>query len=381
MTTVALFHCEDYSPARLDPIVRECLSLRAFPRGGRVLVKPNMLAARAPDKCVTTHPALVDSVCRALLDLGCRPVIGDSPGIEPFARVAKASGIGEVGARLGVPVQELGRSTLCPPAAGRVNKRLELSADALEADAVVSLPKMKTHCQMQLSLAVKNLFGTVVGTRKAQWHYAVGLDRRRFADLLLDISLSLPPLLSIVDGVIGMEGRGPGNGRPRAFGLIGASGDALALDAALSAMMGLPPQDFFLLQAARARGFAGCDLSGVKWRGDFDPSGRFPDVDIPALDALSLMPRFMDRFGRRFLASRPEQIRKRCIACGRCVAVCPAEALRLENETLFFDYAACIRCYCCHEMCPRDAVAFREGALMKLFALLRKTRRAGRGKI
>ncbi len=367
MTVIALYHCPDYSPERLAPIVRECLGLRRFSRGDKVLVKANMLAARSPEKCVTTHPALVEAVCRGLLDLGCRPVIGDSPGIEPFPIVARASGIADVGARLGVPVRELTRSTLCPPSPRRVHARLELSADVLEADAVVSLPKMKTHCQMQLSLAVKNLFGTVSGTRKAQWHYAVGLDRARFADVLLDISLSVPPLLSIVDGVTGMEGRGPSNGRPREFGLVAAGTDPVALDAALSAMLGLPAEKYVLLQAARRRGIGNWSLDGVEWRGDLDPATRFSDVDIPTLDALSLMPKFMDSFGKRFLASRPVQVRSRCVACGRCAAVCPANALRLENGKLAFDYSACIRCYCCHEMCPQDAIAFREGPLMRLF--------------
>ncbi len=367
MTVIALLRCPSYERERLDAIVRECVSLRHFSRGDRVLVKANMLAARPPESCVTTHPAIVESVCRALLDLGCRVTIGDSPGIEPFALVAKISGIGEVGARLGIPVRELSRSTLCPPSPRRVNARLEISADVLESDAVVSLPKLKTHCQMQLTLAVKNLFGTVCGTRKAQWHYAVGLDRARFADVLLDISLSVPPLLSIVDGVDGMEGQGPSNGRPRHFGLVAASTDPVALDAALSTILGLPPEKYRLIQAASARDIGNWSLKDVEWRGDFDPATRFENVDIPSLDALSLMPRFMDSFGKKFLASRPVQIPSRCIACGRCAAICPANALRLEDKKLIFDYSSCIRCYCCHEMCPQDAIAFREGPLMRIF--------------
>ena len=375
MSVVALWHCDEYSPARLDPIVREALSLRPFSPGMRVLVKANMLAARAPEKCVATHPALVGSVCRALLDLGCRPFVGDSPGIEPFPFVARATGIAAVGEKLGVPVRELSRSTVCPPNARRVNKRLELSADALEADAIVSLPKLKTHCQMQLTMAVKNLFGTVVGTRKAQWHYAVGLDRARFADVLIDILVSLPPVLSIVDGVWGMEGRGPGSGKPRFFGLIGASADAVALDAALAPMMGLPAENYAPLAAARARGIGDCELNGAEWRGDFDPGTRFENVDIPALDALSLMPRFMDKLGRALLASRPAQDESRCMQCGRCAAVCPAGALVLDGKKLRFDYSKCIRCYCCHEMCPFDAIVFHEGALMRVFKALGLARR------
>lgn len=366
MPVILLRHCAEYDVKQLDPIVREALALRGFSRGQRVLVKANMIAGRAPEMGVTTHPALAESVCRALLDSGCAPFIGDNTGYEPFSRVARVSGLAEVGEKLGIPVCELKRSTVCPPNARRVNKRLELSADALEADAIVNLPKLKTHCQMRLTLAVKNLFGTVVGTRKTQWHYAVGLDRRRFADVMLDILVSLPPVLTILDGVIGMEGHGPSNGKPRSFGLIASSTDATALDAALCHMIGQPPAEYPITAAALARGIGDVGLNDVEWRGDFSPETRFENVDIPALDSLGLMPRFMDGFGRSLLASRPRQNAAKCVRCGRCVEVCPAGALALEGTKLRFDYSKCIRCYCCHEMCPKDAIVFQESGLMKV---------------
>ena len=372
MPIVALFKCDSYTSERIDDIVRKCISLHNFSRGDKVWVKANMLSARPVEKCVTTHPVIIDSVCRALLDLGTRPTIGDSPGIEPFPLVARISGIAEVGKRLGIPVKELSNSTVCPPNERRVNKRLELARDILESDVVVSLPKLKTHCQMQLSMAIKNLFGTVVGQRKARWHYDVGLDRTRFANVLLDITVSVPPLLSIIDGIDGMEGHGPANGTPRHFGLIGASEDPVALDATLCEMVGLSASDYVLLQAAKTRGIGDVTLSDTQYIGDLPPSYRFENVKIPTLDALRLMPRFMDTFGRHFLSSRPVQIQEDCIACGRCAAICPADALKLtvKTKTLTFDYSKCIRCYCCHEMCPKGAITFRDAPLLAVLKML-----------
>lgn len=370
MPTVALYKCESYSSALIDEIVQKCLSLRKFSHGNKVFIKANMLSARAPEKCVTTHPVIVESVARALLDLGTKPTIGDSPGMEPFPLIERVSGIADVGKKLGVPVKELSRSTVCPPNPRRVNKRLELSADILESDVVVSLPKMKTHCQMQLTLAVKNLFGTVVGQRKAQWHYNVGLDRSRFANVLLDISLSVPPLLTIIDGIDGMEGRGPSNGVPRHFGLIGAGDDPVALDATLSAMLGLAPEDYVLLQSAKARNIGDFALKDTKFIGDISPEYRFENVDIPTLDAMRVMPRFMDTFGRTFLSSRPVQNLKLCIACGQCAKICPASAITLTDGKLIFDYKKCIRCYCCQEMCPKGAIDFRDGLALALLKRL-----------
>ena len=116
-------------------------------------------------------------------------------------------------------------------------------------------------------------------------------------------------------------------------------------------------------------------LENVEWCGDFDSQTRFENVDIPHLDSLALMPRFMDKLGRALLASRPEQDLSRCVQCGRCAQICPAGALVLDGKKLKFDYSKCIRCYCCHEMCPRDAIVFREGALMKLFKAFAPARR------
>ena len=370
MPTVALYKCDSYKDGRIDDIVRESLGMMKISRGDKVLIKANMVSTRTPDKCVTTHPVVAEAVGRALLDLGTKPLLSDSPGIDPFPLVSRVSGLAEVGKKLGIPVRELSRSTLCPPDARRVNSRLELSADVLESDAIVSLPKVKTHCQMQLTLAVKNLFGTVVGQRKARWHYDLGLDRSRFANLLIDILISVPPLLTIIDGVDGMEGEGPTNGVPRHFGFIGASTDAVALDATISAMLGLPSEKYVLLQAAKSRGVGDYDLENTVYAGDFPPSTRFENVDIPALDALRLLPRFMDTFGRHFLSSRPAQDTSACIACGRCAEICPAHAITLNAGKLTFDYKKCIRCYCCHEMCPKGAIEFKDGLVLNALKLL-----------
>lgn len=139
-------------------------------------------------------------------------------------------------------------------------------------------------------------------------------------------------------------------------------------------MLGLRPDEYAITRTARERGIGEPWENKTEWRGDFAPGTRFVNVDIPALDALSLAPRAFDRLGRALLASRPEQDLTKCVACGRCAAVCPAHAVELDGRRLRFDYARCIRCYCCHEMCPHDAIVFREGPLMKMLKALGLTR-------
>ena len=354
---------------RIERIIDELGGANRFFRPGmRVLLKPNLLAAAAPEKRVTTDPSVVWAVGAILKDLGVVCTIGDSPGIDPFASVAAASGMTAVAKELGIPCIELSRSVPFPTPEGSVFHGIELSSVVMESDAVVNLPKLKTHGQMTLTLGVKNLFGCVVAQRKAEWHYKVGLRRETFASLLLDIAAVVRPALTILDGIVGMEGDGPRNGTPRAFGLLAGAADPLALDLVLSRMLGCPPNDFPLARAARERGIEPAAES-VALAGDVDASFRFANVVLPPQDSLHLLPSFLDGFGKSFLVSRPVAVRGACRGCGKCAFVCPAGAVRVDARGPVFDYRKCIRCYCCQEMCPHNAIRFRKGALLTLMRL------------
>ncbi len=108
---------------------------------------------------------------------------------------------------------------------------LRLSQEAMEADAVINLPKVKSHTQLTLTLGVKNLFGCVPGKMKAWWHMEAG-NPNRFGEMLVETARAIAPDLTILDGIIGHEGNGPSGGEPRFLGLLGASRDVFALDQA-----------------------------------------------------------------------------------------------------------------------------------------------------
>ncbi len=376
MVMVAIKERADYDRQKLGAALGELLGnlggiRKFFSAGDRVLLKPNLLSASSPEKCVTTHPEVVRAVALLVLEAGGSPFMADSPGLDGFSGVALKTGMAEVAKELSIPLEELTDSTPLPMAEGSVFRRVEVARQALEADAIINLPKLKTHAQMTLTLGVKNLFGTVVRQRKAEWHYKTGLDRDVFADLHLDIARSLAPALTILDGIEGMEGRGPGNGRPRSFGLLAASPDPLALDLSICSLMGVPFESFPLFRAAEKRGL----LPVVEEvRSPSFPEGFvFPDVDIPRLDALHLLPAFLDGFGKKHLSSRPVQNRKKCIRCGKCASICPAGAMELTREgRLLIDYEKCIRCYCCQEVCPEDAITFSKGLILRGLEFFRR---------
>ena len=371
LSTISLVRCETYEPATLEAAVQRAVELlggisRFVKRGDRVLLKPNLLSAHPPKRRITTDPQVVRAVARMVLDAGGQPVIGDSPALEPFKRVAAKTGMADIARELGIELVELTQPTPVATPPGALFKQLEIASQALSADVVINLPKLKTHAQMLLTLGVKNLFGTIVAQRKAEWHHMVGVDRDTFASLHLDIYLTLRPSLTILDGVWGMEGHGPANGTPRQLNLIAAAEDAVALDVSICHMLGVPLRSFPLFRAAHARGVGETDLHQIAFKGESPQAFVLRDFQVPSLDSLGIVPGMFDWFTTRYLVSRPIQSEDSCTGCERCSEICLAEAIRVEECKITFDYDRCIRCYCCQEICPQGSIHFQKGTLVRL---------------
>ena len=377
MSAVSMVRCESYDAKAVRSAIRHSLDevggISRFVRpGDHVLLKPNLLSAHKPARHITTHPIVVRAVAQMVLEAGAVPFIGDSPALDSFQRVASKTGMSLVARELGIQVAELTDPQPVSLPEGTRFRRLELASQALKADAIISIPKLKTHSQMLLTLAVKNLFGAVVAQRKAEWHHMAGVDRDRFAMLHLDIYLALQPSLSVLDGVWGMEGHGPANGKPRPLGLIAASDDALALDFSVCQAVGIPLRSFPLYRAAHERGLGVTDPNRISY-GALSPKDlSIQDFRVPRLDAVGMLPHSFDWFTNRYLVSRPVHMEGACTRCGQCAEICPADALYLEEKRVRFDYKRCIRCYCCQEVCPQDSIAFQKGLLVRLLHWLNR---------
>jgi len=334
--------------------------------GDRVLLKPNLLSAHPPERRITTDPEVVRAVARMVLEAGGSPFIGDSPGLDPFSRVAAKTGMVEIAEQLGIDVVELTQPTSVSLPADAMFKKLEIASQALKADVVINLPKLKTHSQMLLTLGVKNLFGTIVAQRKVEWHHMAGVDRDIFGSLHLDIYLAIKPALNILDGVWGMEGNGPSNGRPRRLNLIAAALDAVALDVGICYLVGVPLRSLPLYRAARARGIGQTDVGQLTFKGESPQAFKIRNFQVPKLDSLGMLPETFDWFTKRFLVSKPIQQGDSCTGCGDCTQLCPEDAIQLEDRKIKFDYMRCIRCYCCQEICPENGIDFHKGLLVRL---------------
>ena len=377
MSIVSLIHCETYESEAVEAAVRNSIDLLGgiskFVRpGDRVLLKPNLLSATSPEQRITTDPSVVRAVARLVLKAGGKPFIGDSPALDSFRRVAAKTEMAKIGHQLRIEVLELTQPTpvSLPPIA--LFKRLEIASQALKADVLINLPKLKTHSQMLFTLGVKNLFGTIVAQRKAEWHYMVGMDRDTFADLHLDIYMSLKPALTILDGVWGMEGHGPSNGMPRRLNLIAAAEDAIALDMSICHLLRIPLRYFPLYRAAHKRGIGETDVHRIHFNGLPPKAFIVPNFQVPKLDHMRALPYIFDWFTKRYLISKPIQVGNSCIDCGQCSKICPAEAVQPRTGKISFDYDRCIRCYCCQEICPQHSIDFHKGILVRLLNRLNR---------
>lgn len=252
---VALLRQDDYAPAPLREAVERLLDASGarFSPGRRVLVKPN-LVSRANAGLSCTHPAVAAALCAALLDRGARVLVADSPAFGSAERVARACGLAEALLPLGLRVRTLGRPA---PVALTRGGSIGVSRTALEADAIVSLAKVKAHGQFRATASVKNLFGCVCGCRKALAHMRLGERPGAMESMVLDVFASLPPVVGMADGVVAMHRGGPVHGEAFPLGLLGASEAPMALDAALFSLLGLAPADVPLWAEALRRGLPG----------------------------------------------------------------------------------------------------------------------------
>lgn len=321
-------------------------------RTSRVVIKPNLLAPAPPGKAMLTHPMVVRAAAEYVISKGAVPQISDSPAMGTFERVLKESGIS--GALAGMPVEFREFRESVTVETGEPFKKLELAADAVRADFLINLPKLKTHQQMLLTLGVKNLFGCVVGLKKPEWHFRAGTDRELFAKLLVQIWAALRPSATILDGVLAMEGQGPGkSGTPRELGVMMASPDAAALDIAVCRMLGIAPERLFTNGHALRDGLVS---------GEVAIHGEMPlikDFRLPDITPLVFGPRALHGIIRGHFVQRPEA-GSACLQCGECWKYCPAGAITKGKKKVEFDYDKCIRCYCCIEVCPHAALKAKE---------------------
>jgi len=339
--------------------------------GQRVLIKPNLLMAAAPNRAICTHPAVVKAVVRLVQEAGGHAVIGDSPG-GPFRSVwlqavYQRSGMTQVAEETGAELNfDFGEELLPHPEGQRV-KALDVGTYVTSADVVISLPKLKTHGFMQLSGATKNLFGVIPGTTKAGYHAKLAAPED-FGELLIDILTRIRPGLTVMDAIVGMDGQGPSAGDRFELGAILASADGIALDVVAASLVGMSVRSIYPLRAAIRRGLTTGDVADIELVGDSLADLMVQDFRPPPTHTTNGHAiAFLGRAVQKWFVVSPRST-SRCTGCGVCVENCPVQAIRLLEGRARINLDVCIRCYCCHELCPEQAIELRKPWIARLIA-------------
>ncbi|MCX5904130.1 MAG: DUF362 domain-containing protein [Proteobacteria bacterium] len=377
-TTVSIVRCPEYREEQVYKSIAEALDLLGGLRqfispGEKVLLKPNLLIGRPPEKCVTTHPLVVKAVARMVREAGAFPVIGDSPQLDSARKACDKCGIGDVARELGVEIVEFEPVDLSNPD-GRVFKNFTLGKVVKEVDKIINLAKLKTHSLTTLTLAVKNMFGCVPAARKGQWHVRTHTaGKEYFARMLLDLYYFVKPTLNIVDGIIGMEGQGPGFGDPRPIGLVIAGADGVAVDRVIAEIVNIPAEQVPILMVALRDGYGTGRLEEIAVLGESIEGVKVADFKTPQFqDMMAKIPGPIMRLLKAYLTAQPTVKKEQCVECEMCLRACPRECITHPAGAIRINEEACIQCLCCMEICPQGAIELRPGFLLKLFSGIRK---------
>ena len=265
---------ESYSIDKIELFIHEALSIidkteSLFSTGQKVLLKPNLLRGFSPEHCVTTHPKVVEAMCRVLKDYSIGQItISDSPALGTLQAVASKAGYDYLKNKCGVKIKPL--TNPVPFYNNEGIPHLKIAGCLKEFDHIINMPKVKSHCQMGITLAIKNLFGLVIGKRKPVLHCLVKNDKIKFGKMLIDIARHVNPCLTIVDGIEAMQGQGPIHGSPYPLGVVAASTDMTALERIAAEILMFPKS--YVLEAARIKRFGNYDLEKIEISGITDLS-------------------------------------------------------------------------------------------------------------
>lgn len=377
MKNVALISCDNYKyeevKSQMNKLIEDLGGLEKYiKRNSTIFIKLNLVMKKRPEEVATTHPMVLRVVSEKLLELGCRVVVGDSPG-GPYTKaslkgVYRTCGIEDICNELKIELNYDTSEKKVENKDGKILKYMTVIKPVVEADYVINICKLKTHAMATFTGGVKNLFGVIPGVSKAEYHFKMP-EVVDFTDALVDICSYISPTLTIMDGIIGMEGEGPTAGIPRKIGVLLASDSPSAIDVVACNIINLDPHKVPTIQRCIERNFLENDFSDIYVVGEKVEDKIIKDFKIPNNKSISFLrgvvPKRLEIFINKKLAGKPVIKYSECVKCGECKKVCPAKVIELNENGPTIDLEHCIRCFCCHELCPKKAVDLKRPFIYK----------------
>ena len=374
---VVVLPCEDYEEEKIYRLLRKGMEVlggvSAFiGKEEKILLKPNLLKKAEVEKAVITHPAVVGAFARFLREEGyANIVLADSCGHGSTNQVIRGTGMDTCLEKYKIPAIDYTKGIFVDYPEGIQAKEFVLPKELLEADCVISLCKMKTHALERITGAVKNSYGFVYGRNKAIGHTKYP-SADSFARMLVDLNQYVKPRLYIMDGIVAMEGNGPGSGDPVPMKVMLLSADPVALDSVFARLVYLKPELVPTNYHGEKMGLGDwreeniqvivADEEGIRESSMEELVSQFGKPDFH-VDRTQVRTNIWTRMAKalNLFQKKPYIEEDKCVRCGICVNSCPVPGKAVDfrkgkEQPPVYDYKKCIRCFCCQEMCPKKAI-------------------------
>ena len=370
---VVLLPCREYDEEKIYTLLKQGLDFlggleNLIPKDTKILLKPNLLKKAEVEKAVITHPVVVGAFARILRENGYEHIVlADSCGHGTTQAVIRGTGMDMYLEKYHIPAIDYSEGVKTVYPQGIQAKEFILPKELLEQDCVISLSKMKTHALERITGAVKNSYGFIYGFHKAKGHTQYP-SADSFARMLIDLNKCVAPKLYVMDGILAMEGNGPGSGDPVPMNVLLMSTDPVALDSVFSRLVYLKPE-----------------MVPTNYHGEKMGLGTWKEEEIALLtpDGKISMAEAVKKYGNPDFHVDRTEVRKniwtrmsgalkvfqkkpyidadKCVRCGICVQSCPVPGKAVDfrkgkGKLPVYDYRKCIRCFCCQEMCPKKAI-------------------------
>lgn len=370
---VILLPCKEYREELIYTQLKKGLNLlggmgRFAQKEQKILLKPNLLKKADVDRAVITHPSVVGAFARILWEEGYENVIlADSCGTSTTRKVIKGTGMDTCLERYNIPAVDFSQGVSVDYPQGIQAKEFTIPKELLECDCIISLSKMKTHALERITGAVKNSYGFIYGLHKAKGH-TVYPSADSFARMLVDLNQCVKPKLYIMDGIVAMEGNGPGSGDPVPMNVLLLSEDPVALDSVFCCLVHLKPEMV-------PTNYHGEKMGLGTWKEEeielLTPSGEISFEEAAQkygnpvfnVDRRPVRRNMWERMAKalNIFQKKPYIDEEKCIRCGICVKCCPVPGKAVDfrdgkDKPPVYNHRKCIRCFCCQEMCPEKAI-------------------------
>lgn len=364
MADVAIVSCKEYTCKHAREALTEALQaiggLDFVKPNMKIVIKANLVSAKKAEAAATTNPILIAELVKMLIEKGASVVVGDSPGglynAAWLSSVYNATGM-KLCEQAGASLNRNFNVTEINGHDGVVLHSFKFTSYLADADLIIDFAKLKTHGMLVMTGAVKNMFGTIPGVTKPEYHSRFP-QVEDFANMLIDLYEYFKPCLSLIDAVYGMEGNGPTSGTPRYVGALIASRNGHFADMVAAQVMGIDLKKLPLFTLANKRGLCPSSVE------ELDVYGNIGDYFVRDYDLIEnasadfglVVPRSLARISTKVFRTMPKLQKKKCVGCKVCFETCPKGAIEMKKGKPVFDYDKCIRCFCCQEFCPKGAL-------------------------